>query len=151
VQAAVFEGKPRPGDQIAHGKRLTATATPPKANGLIRRGLAQAVPAGVRDRSPPTLAICSKDTPRPRCKSREHSSWKCKTEWVRVVVTKSDGAPRPGRLNSISASALSRASLALGTAYGTVFLTTMPVMIGPASVFSSAKNFCSSFKSALAT
>jgi Integrase core domain len=35
--------------------------------------------------------------------------------------------------------------------YGAELFTTMPVMIGPVSVFSNVKNFCSSLKSALAT
>ena len=35
--------------------------------------------------------------------------------------------------------------------HGAAFLTTMPVMIGPASVFSNVKNLCSSLKSVLAT
>ena len=34
---------------------------------------------------------------------------------------------------------------------GAELFTTMPVMIGPVSVFSKVKNFCSSLKSALAT
>ena len=44
-----------------------------------------------------------------------------------------------------------RARCAVQPDYCTAFLTTIPVMTGPVSVFSKVKNFCSSFRSALAT
>jgi hypothetical protein len=53
-------------------------------------------------------------------------------------------------LTRASLSAGDGARLSIGN-YGLEFLTTMPVMTGPVSVFSRVKNFCSSFNSALAT
>jgi hypothetical protein len=49
-------GQPRQITKTGHQAR-------PGAGGVSR---------GKRSKPPPTLAICSKDTPRPRCRSREH-------------------------------------------------------------------------------